>query len=245
MMTDKLLDLFSALCASTTFWIALTLGVYVLGQAVFRAAKFNPLLSPIIVAVAVLIVFLETAGVSYETFFQGAGFIHFLLGPATVALAVPIYEQRAKLAKLWLPLAAGLFVGCAAAMISVIVIGSALGLSTETVRSMVPKSVTTPIAMGISETIGGLPDLTAALVVLTGILGSIIGKYVFKVLRIRNETIRGVSLGLSAHGMGTGAAFQISNRAGAFAGLAMGLCGVISAFMAPYLAVPVMKWLGL
>lgn len=244
-MTDRLLDLFSALCAGPTFWIALTLGFYVLGQVIFRAAKFNPLLSPIIVAVTCLIVFLETTGVKYETYFSGANFIHFLLGPATVALAVPIYEQRAKLAKLWLPLTIGLLVGCAAAMLSVIFIGSALGLSSETVRSMVPKSVTTPIAMGVSEAIGGLPDLTAALVVLTGILGSIIGKYVFRVFRIRNETICGVALGLSAHGMGTGAAFQISNRAGAFGGLAMGLCGVISAFMAPYLAVPIMEWLGI
>ena len=109
---------------------------------------------------------------------------------------------------------------------------------------MVPKSVTTPIAMGVSETIGGMPDLTAALVVITGILGSIIGKPLFQIVRIRSEPVRGVALGLAAHGMGTGAAFQIGNRAGAFAGLAMGLSGIITAFLAPAIAVPVLAWLG-
>ena len=110
---------------------------------------------------------------------------------------------------------------------------------------MVPKSVTTPIAMGISENIGGMPDLTAALVVITGILGSIIGRPFFNILKIRSEPVVGVSLGIAAHGMGTGAAFQISNRAGAFGGLGMGLCGIISAFLAPLLAGPLMRLLGL
>ena len=175
----------------------------------------------------------------------GAGFIHFLLGPATVALAVPLYEQRRNLAKLWLPLLCGLFAGCVAAIFSVIAIGWMLGLSSETILSMVPKSVTTPIAMGISENIGGMPDLTAALVVITGILGSIIGRPFFNILKIRSEPVVGVSLGIAAHGMGTGAAFQISNRAGAFGGLGMGLCGIVSAFLAPLLAGPLMRLLGL
>ena len=109
---------------------------------------------------------------------------------------------------------------------------------------MVPKSVTTPIAMGISEHLGGMPDLTAALVVMTGISGSIIARPFFRLIRFRSDTICGIALGLSAHGMGTGAAFQISNRAGAIAGLAMGICGVISAFMAPFVAIPLMKLIG-
>lgn len=243
-MESLFLDAFEHLEANPAFWLCLTLGLYVFGQVVFKAAKFNPFLSPIIIAVALLIMILVVTGVPYETYFKGASFIHFLLGPATVALAVPIYEQRTKLARLWLPLLLGLLGGCAAAMVSVILIGSALGVSSQTLLSLVPKSVTTPIAMGISESIGGLPDLTAALVVLTGMTGSIVGRPIFNLLRLRSDPVCGCALGLSAHGMGTGAAFLISQRAGAFAGLAMGVSGIISAFMAPLLAFPLMHLLG-
>lgn len=243
-MLQSLFDTFGELGTNPAFWLCITLLFYVLGLHVFRLARFNPLLSPIIIAVAGLIALLETTGVSYDTYFSGASFIHFLLGPATVALAVPLYEQRAKLAKLWLPLVCGLLVGCIVAILSAIGIGHALGLSHTTLLSMVPKSVTTPIAMGVSESIGGMPDLTAALVVITGILGSIIGKPLFQLVRIHSEPVRGVALGLAAHGMGTGAAFQIGNRAGAFAGLAMGLAGIITAFLAPAVALPVLAWLG-
>lgn len=243
-MESLFLDAFGHLEENPAFWLCLTLSFYVLGQFVFKAAKFNPFLSPIIIAVACLITLLVVTGIPYDTYFAGANFIHFLLGPATVALAVPIYEQRSKLAKLWLPLLTGLFAGCTAAMVSVILIGGALGVSSSTLMSLVPKSVTTPIAMGISESIGGLPDLTAALVVLTGMLGSIIGRPLFRLLRLRSEPVCGCALGLAAHGMGTGAAFQISNRTGAFAGLAMGVSGIISAFLAPLLAGPVMQLIG-
>ena len=243
-MEDLFLNAFAHLEKNPAFWLCLTLALYVFGQLVFRAAKFNPFASPIIIAVAILITLLVVTCIPYDTYFAGAGFIHFLLGPATVVLAVPIYEQRSKLARLWLPLSLGLLAGCTAAIVSVILIGSALGVSSATLMSLVPKSVTTPIAMGISESIGGLPDLTAALVVLTGMTGSIIGRPLFKLLRIRSEPVCGCALGLSAHGMGTGAAFLIGQKAGAFAGLAMGVSGIISAFLAPLLAFPIMHLLG-
>lgn len=238
-------DLLGHIEKNPAFWLCLTLSLYALGQVIFKAAKFNPFLSPIIIAVASLIAILSLTGISYDDYFAGASFIHFLLGPATVALAVPIYDQRTKLAKLWLPLLAGLVTGCIAAIASVMLIGSALGVSEATLLSLVPKSVTTPIAMGISESIGGMPDLTAALVVITGILGSIIGAPFFRMLRvIKAEPACGCALGLAAHGMGTGAAFQISQRAGAFAGLAMGVSGIITAFLAPLIAFPLMHLLG-
>ena len=230
-MEDIFLNAFAHLETNPAFWLCLTLALYVFGQVVFRAAKFNPFASPIIISVAILITLLVVTGISYDTYFAGAGFIHFLLGPATVVLAVPIYEQRSKLARLWLPLSLGLLAGCTAAIVSVILIGSALGVSSATL-------------MGISESIGGLPDLTAALVVLTGMTGSIIGRPLFKLLRIRSEPVCGCALGLSAHGMGTGAAFLIGQKAGAFAGLAMGVSGIISAFLAPLLAFPIMHLLG-
>lgn len=237
--------LWEHLHAQPVFWLVLTLAAYLLGQFVFQKTKGFPLLSPIIVAVALLVAVLEISGVSYEEYFAGAQTVHLLLGPATVALAIPLFDQRAKLACLLIPILAGLFVGCLTAIVSVILLGDAFGLSHETLLSMVPKSVTTPIAMGISSALGGMPDLTAALVVVTGIFGGLVGKYVFAAVHIKSDVARGLGLGLAAHGMGTSAAFALSPKAGAFGGLAMGGAGIITAFLAPYVAAPLIRWLGL
>lgn len=244
-MQDFVLNAYAHLHQNPALWILITLSAYLFGQYLFRMTRFNPFFSPIIVAVITVMTLLLACGIPYEEYFAGAGFIHFLLGPATVVLAVPLYEQRAKLQRLWLPLAAGLCVGCITSIVSVVVLGWIFGLSSQTLISMIPKSVTTPIAMGISQNMGGLPDLTACLVVITGILGSLLSKPVFKICRFSSDAVRGVSLGLTAHGMGTSAAFQISNDAGAFSGLAMGMSGILSAFLAPFIAIPLMRLLGI
>ena len=230
---QDILQQLSPILGNPALWLAVTLVAFIFGQHLYKLTQFNPLFTPIIVAVVSIIVVLLVMGVPYEQYFQGAGVIHFLLGPATVVLAVPLFEQRQKLVELWLPLTCGLLAGSVAAIVSVVAFGWLFGLSAETMISMIPKSVTTPIAMGVSEAMGGRPDLTACLVVITGIFGSIVGP------------VRGVTLGLAAHGMGTSAAFQISNRAGAFGGLAMGLSGIITAFLAPLIAGPLMKLLGI
>ncbi len=240
-----ILSVFDHIKGNPALWIVLTLIAFIFGQRVYRFAKFNPLLSPIVVAILSIMALLLIFHVPYETYFAGAQFIHFLLGPATVALAVPIYEQRQRLAKLWLPLAIGIVVGCTCAIVSVVLLGWAFGLSSQTLISLIPKSVTTPIAMGVSETLGGLPDLTAVLVVITGIFGSIVGRPIMRLVRINRDHIIGVSLGLTAHGMGTSASFQVSEKAGAFSGLAMGISGVVTAFLAPMLAIPLMRLLGM
>ena len=244
-MIDTIIELYHALENNPVLWMALTLSAYIFGQHLFRLTRFNPLFSPIIVAVVSIMILLLVLNIDYNTYFSGAGFIHFLLGPATVVLAVPLFEQRRKLVRLWLPITVSLLVGSVVAILSVVTLGWAFGIRSDTLISLIPKSVTTPIAMGISAELGGLPDLTACLVVLTGILGSLIGRPLFRLFKIEDETVRGLSLGLSAHGMGTSAAFQISNRAGAFSGLAMGLTGILTAFLAPLLAIPFMRWLGL
>lgn len=241
---DALLQALRDLTGNPALWLFVTLLFFLIGTRIFELARRNLLLSPIVIAVVGLIILLKVTGVSYETYFEGAGLIHFLLGPATVALAVPLFEQRRKLATLWLPLTVGLTAGCAAAVLSVVLVGGALGLSHETLMSMVPKSVTTPIAMGISEAIGGLPDLTACLVVVTGIFGSIISRPLYARLRITDEPVRGTALGLAAHGMGTSTAFMIGNRAGAFAGLAMGISGIITSILAPLLAPALVAFFG-
>ena len=210
-------ELWQHFASENIFWLGLTLAIYLFGHFLYRKSRFFPLLSPIIVSVALLIAVLVVTDTPYETYFEGAQTIHLLLGPATVALAIPLFDQRARLIQLFVPLV--------------------------TLLSLVPKSVTTPIAMGISEAIGGMPDLTAALVVITGIFGSVVGRGFFRLIRVSSDTAKGVALGVSAHGMGTSAAFSISPKAGAFSGLAMGISGLLTAFLAPYLGVPVLEWL--
>ena len=185
---------------------------------------------------AVIVAILLLTGTSYETYFDGAQFAHFLLGPATVALAVPLYAQLGKLRRLAVPVGVSLLAGSITAIVSAGAICWALGASRQTILSILPKSATTPIAMGVSEGLGGLPSLTAVLVILTGILGAVAGTAVLDALRVRDEAARGFALGVASHGIGTARAFQVSEETGAFAGLAMGLNGALTAVLVPFLA---------
>ena len=187
---QDILQQLSPILGNPALWLAVTLVAFIFGQHLYKLTQFNPLFTPIIVAVVSIIVVLLVMGVPYEQYFQGAGVIHFLLGPATVVLAVPLFEQRQKLVELWLPLTCGLLAGSVAAIVSVVAFGWLFGLSAETMISMIPKSVTTPIAMGVSEAMGGRPDLTACLVVITGIFGSIVGRPLFNLCRITSDTVR-------------------------------------------------------
>jgi len=161
--------------------------------------------------------------------------VHFLLGPATVALAIPLYTQFRRVKQMALPIAVGLLAGSLAAIVSAVLIAHWLGGSAATVFSLAPKSVTTPIAMGISERIGGLPSLTAVLVILTGILGAVAAPGLFRLCRIRDTAIQGFAMGVASHGIGTARAFQINEQMGAFAALAMGLNGLLTALLVPLL----------
>lgn len=241
-MTIELL--WDHLASNPVLWLCLTLLAYQIGIWVYQKSGYITLLSPFVIAVAILLAILFGTHTQYETFFAGAQFVHFLLGPATVALAVPLFDQRLRLAKLWAPLLIGVVVGCVVGVISTVLLGALLGASFESIMSMAPKSVTTPIAMGISEKMGGIPEFTAGIVVLTGIVGSLLATPIFKLCRIKKDYVKGFSLGVAAHGMGTSRAFQISDKAGAFSGLAMGLAGIITAFAAPMIAPPLLKLLG-
>ena len=241
-MTIELL--WDHLASNPVLWLCLTLLAYQIGIWVYQKSGYLTLLSPFVIAVAILLAILFGTHTQYETFFAGAQFVHFLLGPATVALAVPLFDQRLRLAKLWAPLLIGVVVGCVVGVISTVLLGALLGASFESIMSMAPKSVTTPIAMGISEKMGGIPEFTAGIVVLTGIVGSLLATPIFKLCKIKKDYVKGFSLGVAAHGMGTSRAFQISDKAGAFSGLAMGLAGIITAFAAPMIAPPLLKLLG-
>jgi predicted murein hydrolase (TIGR00659 family) len=232
-VTDRLTDIWVYLAATPLLFLALTLLVYQLAYSMYRRAGFHPLLNPVAVAVAALVALLKFSGTSYESYFEGAKFVHFLLGPATVALAVPLYAQLDKLKSALVPIGGALLAGATTALVSAVVIAWALGAGEVTLLSIAPKSVTTPIAMGIVERLGGLPSLTAVMVVGTGIIGAVGAKYVLDLLRVTDQAVRGFAVGTAAHGIGTARAFQESEEAGAFSGLAMGLNGLLTAVLFP------------
>ncbi len=233
-MTD-LADIWVYLSASPLLGLGITLVAYLSGDWIYRRAGMHPLLNPVLLAVAALTVFLIVTDMPYATYFEGAQFVHFLLGPATVALAVPLYFNLAKLRRVWLPILGGLIAGSLTAVVSVVGIAWLLGGSAQTLLSLAPKSVTAPVAMGIADKLGGLPSLTAILVIATGILGAALGPLVLDTLRVRDPATRGFAMGVTAHGIGTARAFQESEQAGAFSGLAMGLNALFTALLLPLL----------
>lgn len=235
-MTRQLGEIWVYLSATPLLGLTVTLLAYLFAHALYERARFSPLANPVAIAVALLVALLAATGTPYATYFEGAQFVHFLLGPATVALAIPLYDQRAKLTTLWLPLTLGLMAGVITAIVSAVGIAWALGASPQTLLTLAPKSVTSPIAMGIAEKIGGLPSLTAVFVIVTGVTGAIIARPLLVGLGIHSHPVRGFAVGVAAHGIGTARAFQVSQEMGAFAGLAMGLTALVTAVVAPWLA---------
>lgn len=240
---SPLADVWVYLSTTPLLGLALTLLVYHGAFLVYQRAGFNPLANPVAIAVLVLATLLWVTGTPYATYFEGAQFVHFLLGPATVALAVPLFEQLPRLRRLWLPLLGALVAGSVAAAVTAVLVGWALGASRATLASLAPKSVTSPVAMGIAEKIGGIPSLTAVLVAATGIIGAASARSLFNAMRITDPTVRGFALGTAAHGIGTARAFQVSDEMGAFAGLAMGLSALFSAVALPLLGGLLLRWL--
>jgi len=231
------------LSASPLLGLTLTLCAYLLAQRIFALCKASPLANPVAIAVALIVAVLWLSGMSYERYFAGAQFVHFLLGPATVALAVPLVRQLPRLRRAVLPLGTALLAGSVTAIVSAVVVAVLLGATPELAYTLGPKSATSPIAMAVAERLGGIPALTAALVIGTGIFGAVFGTQLFQLLRVRSDAARGFALGLAAHGIGTARAFQVSPEMGAFAGLAMGLNGALTALLAPVLVPLVMGWM--
>lgn len=234
-MTDEFFQLWTYLSEGPLLGLTVTLAAYQLGDWVYRKSKLNPLANPVLIAVLLLVGLLVATGTPYTAYFEGAKFVHFLLGPATVALAVPLYKNLGALKRSLGAVAAAVVAGSLTATVSAVGIAWALGAGRETLLSIAPKSVTTPIAMGISEQIGGLPSLTAVVVILTGISGGMLATGTLDLLRIRDWRARGLAAGVAAHGIGTARALAVNDVAGAFASLAMGLNGLATAILLPLL----------
>jgi len=214
-------------------WLTVTLLVYAATDAVSQATGRSPLANPVLHAIWIIGAFLWLTGTSYTTYFSGAQFVHFLLGPATVALAVPLYENRRQVIAAIVPMALALVVGCIVAIVSVMVLAQLAGLPETVVLSLASKSVTAGVAMGISESLNADPSLTAVAVVLTGVMGAIMVTPLMNALGIRDFRARGFAVGLASHGIGTARAFQVDAIAGVFAGIAMSLNALITAMLVP------------
>ncbi|MBK8183366.1 MAG: LrgB family protein [Candidatus Competibacteraceae bacterium] len=230
---NKLTDIWVYLATSPLLWLTITLLAYRVGQGLFKKSGGRALFNPVALAIALLAPLLLVTNTPYSTYFSGAQFIHFLLGPATVALAIPLYLHWARVRKLFLPIVAGLVSGSLTAILSAMGIAWLLGGSSRILLSLAPKSVTTPVAMGIAEKIGGLAPLTAVMVILTGVTGAVAAPSLLQWLRIRDDAVIGFAIGVAAHGIGTARAFQISILAGAFSGLAIGLNALLTTLLAP------------
>ena len=224
------------LSATPLFGLTATLGCYVAAHALYLRLNHAPWANPVLWTVLALATLLTLTATPYPTYFSGAQFIHFLLGPAVVALGWPLWQRRAQLRQRGPALLAAALAGGAAAAASAVAIGWALGLPVEVLRSLAPKSVTAPVAMGIAEQLGGIPALAAVLAVLTGLVGAISGKYLFDALGISRMDVRGFALGTASHGIGAARAMQVHPDAGAYAGLALGLQVVLASLLMPALA---------
>lgn len=232
-MQPGLFELWVYLSASPLFGLTGTLAAYCCGLYLARRTGQHPLANPVAVAVLLLIALLSMTGVDYPRYFEGAQFVHFLLGPATVALAVPLIDHLATLRRYRWPLVSALLCGGVASAASAVGIAWLLGAGDETLLSLLPKSVTAPIAMGIAEQIGGNPTLTAVYCIITGIVGAASSRYLFAAIGVQGLVARGFALGTAAHGIGTAHAFQHGRESGAFAGLALGLHGLVAAIAMP------------
>lgn len=232
-MSDNPFSLWVYLSQTPLLWLTVTLLVYAVADAISLASRRHPLANPVLHSIWVVGVFLHATGTSYTTYFSGAQFVHFLLGPATVALAVPLYENRRIVMSAILPMLAALVVGCVTAIVSVVLLAEAAGLPREVVLALAPKSVTAGVAMGISETLGANPAITAVATVLTGIMGAIVVTPMMNRMGITDFRARGFAAGLASHGIGTARAFQVDEVAGVFAGIAMGLNTLVTALLVP------------
>ena len=235
MSPDSMTEIWVYLSAQPLLWLTLTLAAYLLAIGLHRKAGGHPAVNPVLISVTILVSLLLATGTPYQRYFDGAQFVHFLLGPTTVALAVPLHSQLRRLMTMSGPIVVALVVGSAVAGLSAYAIGALLGASTPTLVSLAPKSVTTPIAMGIAERLGGLASLTAVFVILTGIFGAIVADGLLRRLGVQDEASVGFALGLASHGIGTARAFQLGEQTGAFAALAMGLNGLFTAITLPWL----------
>ena len=230
---QKLYSIWIYLQAEPLFWLTLTIGSYLIADFIYRKSNLFPLLNPVAISVLIVSLILIFFNIQYERYFEGAKFIHFLLGPATVALAVPIYKKWDLIVSNSKAIFISLLIGSVFAILVTYLLSLYFELPKELILSLLPRSVTAPIAMGISEIIGGIPSLTAIITLITGVIGASLGIFVFDLMKLKNMDARGFSLGLASHGIGTARAMSKNKNAGVFAAVGMGLSGLVTSILVP------------
>jgi predicted murein hydrolase (TIGR00659 family) len=224
----------SALIESPVFGIGISLLTFYAGSIIYKRTG-SPLMNPLVLSMLMIIALLLGLHISFEDYNRGGQFISFFLGPATVILAVPLYRKISLLRENVVPIIAGISMGSLAGIVSIIVMCNMFGLNELVSISMIPKSVTTPIGIEISSQLGGMPSITVAAIVFTGIAGVLLGPMICKLFRIDNEVAVGVAIGTSSHALGTTKAVEIGETEGAMSGLAIGIAGLVTVFIAPIL----------
>lgn len=232
-MSDVDFSLWAYLSRTPLLWLSLTLGAYYLCDYISQRANRHPLANPVLFSVILVAIALLLSHTRYSDYFEGAKFIHFLLGPATVALAIPLYRHKHVVAKAALPICFALILGSGVAVISVVILSVIFALPHEVLVSIAPKSATAGVSMGISQSLGGDISLTAVTTILTGIIGAMTVTPLMNLLKVRDWRARGFAVGLAAHGIGTARALQVHPIAGTFSGVGMGLNAVMTAVLVP------------
>jgi len=229
---------------SEAFIVAFTFLAYFAGRQIQKRTKVI-LLNPILIAVTIIIVFLSVFKIDYKSFHEGSKLIEFFLKPAVVALGVPLYQQLEKIKKQAVPILVSQLVGCVAGIVSVVLIAKTMGASKEIIYSLAPKSVTTPIAIEVSKTIGGIPPLTASVVIVVGIFGAVFGYTIMKWTRVKNPVAQGLSMGTAAHAVGTSRSMEISPTFGAMSSIGLIVNGIFTAILTPYILQLINFWIPL
>lgn len=222
------------LIESPEFILVLIFGSYLFGQWVFKKTRVA-ILHPLIISIAIIILFLQITKMDYVTFQRGGQFVSFLLGPSVVALGYILYQQMSYLKGNVVSILTSIFVGSITGIVSVIVLAKITGADDALIMTLEPKSVTTAIAMNISAQSGGIPSLTAVIVLFCGIFGGIVGPFVLRILGIKSSIAKGLAMGASAHSVGTVKAMEMGVIEGAISGLAIGLMGVMTALLIPFI----------
>lgn len=222
----------SILTDNILFGLVLSLIAFEIGLFIYKKTKF-PLFNPLLIAIALVIGFLVIFDIDYDLYNEGAQFINMFLGPATVVLALPLYKQLKLLKKYLMPILIGIFVGSSVSITSVIFLSYIFGLDKTITISLLPKSVTTPIGIEISNQLGGLQPVTILAIVISGIFGAIIAPLLCKIFKIKNKVAIGIALGTSSHAIGTTKALEFGETEGAMSSLSIGLAGIITVFLAP------------
>lgn len=212
---------------SAFFGVTVSLLTYMLGMWLKKKLKFA-FLNPLLISIVLTMIVVVACHIDYDTYYEGAKYLSYLLTPATVCLAIPLYEQLQQLKRYWKAILAGILSGVLTSLGCILVMSILFGLTHENYVTLLPKSITTAIGMGVSEELGGVVSITVAVIIVTGVFGNVIGDLVFKLFRIHEPVAKGVALGTSAHAVGTSKAMELGEVEGAMSSLSIAVAGLLT-----------------